>query len=238
MNLDGENKKVASTDTLTINNDNITNIDIGLIEAKVFDLSLTKTINKVTITNSTGSKSTEYDNANIAKVEVKAKNLEGTLVAIEYKVKVTNNGEVAGYVKQIVDYKPLDLNFNSSLNPEWYQSGDYVYSASLANTKIEAGETKELTLVLTKKMTESNTGLTNNTAEIAEDYNSYGIKDVDSTPGNRQANEDDMGSSNVIISVSTGAAVSYISLTLSIIILIAVGTYIISRKILKDSINI
>ncbi len=238
MNLDGERKKVASTDTITINNENITNIDIGLIEAKVFDLSLTKTISKVTITNSTGAKTTEYNDANIAKVEIKAKNLEGTLVAIEYKVKVTNNGEVAGYVKQIVDYKPSDLSFNSSLNPEWYQSGDYIYSASLGNTKIEAGETKELTLVLTKKMTESNTGLTNNTAEIAEDYNSYGIQDIDSIPGNRQTNEDDMGSSNVIISVSTGAAVSYISLTLSIIILIAVGTYIVSRKILKDNIEI
>ena len=238
MNLDGESKKVASTDTITINNENITNIDIGLIEAKVFDLSLTKTISKVTITNSTGAKTTEYNDANIAKVEIKAKNLEGTLVAIEYKVKVTNNGEVAGYIKQIVDYKPSDLSFNSSLNPEWYQSGDYIYSASLANTRIEAGETKELTLVLTKKMTESNTGLTNNTAEIAEDYNSYGIQDIDSTPGNKQTNEDDMGSSNVIISVSTGAAVSYISLTLSIIILIAVGTYIVSRKILKDNIEI
>ena len=238
MNLDGESKKVASTDTITINNENITNIDIGLIEAKVFDLSLTKTISKVTITNSTGAKTTEYNDANIAKVEIKAKNLEGTLVAIEYKVKVTNNGEVAGYVKQIVDYKPSDLSFNSSLNPEWYQSGDYIYSASLGNTKIEAGETKELTLVLTKKMTESNTGLTNNTAEIAEAYNSYGIQDIDSTPGNRQTNEDDMGSSNVIISVSTGAAVSYISLTLSIITLIAVGTFIVSRKILKDNIEI
>ena len=238
MNLDGESKKVASTDTLIVNDENITNVDLGLIEAKIFDFSLTKTIKKVTITNETGVKSTEYNDANIAKVEVKAKNIEGTLVAIEYSIKVTNNGEVAGYIKQIVDYKPSDLNFNSSLNPEWYQSGDNLYSTSLGNTKIEAGETKELTLVLTKKMTESNTGLTNNTAEIAENYNSYGIQDIDSTPGNRQLNEDDMGSSNVIISVSTGAAVSYVSLTLSIIVLIAVGTYIISRKILKDNINI
>ena len=175
---------------------------------------------------------------NIAKVEIKAKNLSGTLVAIEYKIKVTNNGELAGYAKQIVDYKPTDLIFNSSLNPAWYQSGDYLYTTALADTKIEAGETKELTLVLTKKMTETNTGLTNNIAEISKDFNSLGIADTDSVAGNKKTGEDDMGSCNVIISVSTGAAVSYVAITLSIIAIISVGAYIAARKVLKENINI
>ena len=50
MTLDGKSKRVASTDTLTVNGSNLTGINIGLIEAKVFDLSLSKTITKVTIT--------------------------------------------------------------------------------------------------------------------------------------------------------------------------------------------
>ena len=53
------------------------------------------------------------------------------------------NGEVAGYVRNIVDYKPTDLSFNSSLNSDWYQSGDYLYTSSLANTRLEAGESKD-----------------------------------------------------------------------------------------------
>ena len=238
MNIEDTSTKVASTDTLTVNGNNLTNIDIGLLEAKTFDLSLSKAVSKVTVTNSAGTKSQEYADENIAKVEIKAKNLSGTLVAIEYKIKVTNNGELAGYVKQIVDYKPTDLIFNSSLNPAWYQSGDYLYTTALADTKIEAGETKELTLVLTKKMTETNTGLTNNIAEISKDFNSLGIADTDSVAGNKKSGEDDMGSCNVIISVSTGAAVSYVAITLSIIAIISVGAYIAARKVLKENINI
>ena len=238
MNIDGENKKVSSTDTLTINNASLTNIDIGLMEAKVFDLSLSKTISNVKVSNENGTSNKDYNDTNLAKVEVKAKYLNSTTAVIEYKIKVTNNGELAGYARKIADYKPTDLTFNSKLNPDWYQSGDSLYSTALANTKIEPGETKELTLILTKTMTENNTGLTNNTAEIVEAYNSLGIEDADSTPGNKQAKEDDLGSANIIISVSTGAAVSYISLTMSIIAVIAVGAYIATRKIIKENIEI
>ena len=237
MNIDGQSKKVASTNALTVNGRSIANIDIGLVEAKSFDMELSKSITKITVTNKAGTKTTNYDNAQLAKAEVKAKHLSGTTVVIEYKIKITNNGELAGYAKNIVDYKPTDLNFNSELNPNWYQSGNNLYTKSLANTKIEPGESKELTLILTKTMTTSNTGLTNNMAEIAEDYNSSGIADTDSTPGNKNIQEDDIGQANVIISVSTGAAISYLTLTLSIIIVLAAGAYIISKKVLQENIK-
>lgn len=235
--MDGTEQRVAATDTLEIANSSKSNIDLGLVEAKTFDLELSKTISKVTITNSEGTKTNEYDNVSLAKVEIAAKHLQNSTVVIEYKVKVKNNGELAGYVKNIVDYKPTDLTFNSSLNPEWYQEEGNLHTTSLANTKLEAGEEKELTLVLTKTMTESNTGLVNNTAEISEAYNNLGIDDVDSTPGNKQKSEDDMGSCNCIISVKTGVAITYITLTLSIIAVMAVGTYIISRKVLNKEIK-
>lgn len=235
--MEGTEQRVAATDTLEIANSSKSNIDLGLVEAKTFDLELSKTISKVTITNSEGTKTNGYDNVSLAKVEIAAKHLQNSTVVIEYKVKVKNNGELAGYVKNIVDYKPTDLTFNSSLNPEWYQEEGNLHTTSLANTKLEAGEEKELTLVLTKTMTESNTGLVNNTAEISEAYNNLGIDDVDSTPGNKQKSEDDMGSCNCIISVKTGVAITYITLTLSIIAVMAVGTYIISRKVLNKEIK-
>ena len=237
LNLNGENVTKASTNTLTMRGTNIENIDIGLIEAKVFDMNLTKTISKVTISNNEGTQSIDYNDNSLAKAEIRAKYLSGSTAVIEYKIKVTNNGEVAGYVKNIVDYKPTDLNFNSGLNKQWYQAGNNLYSTALANTLINPGETKELTLVLTKQMTESNTGLTNNIAEIAEIYNSLGLPNKDSTPGNKDTKENDTGSANVIISVSTGIAVSYVALTLSIITLIAVVAYVASKKILKENIK-
>lgn len=238
LKINGETLTKASTNTLKINGTNIDNVDIGLIDAKVFDLRLSKTISKVTISNGEGTQNIDYNDATLAKAEIRAKHLNGSTAIVEYRIKVTNNGEIAGYATSIVDYKPTDLSFNSSLNKEWYQSGNNLYSTALANTLIEPGETKELTLILTKTMTETNTGLTNNIAEIAETYNALGVANRDSTPGNKDTKENDTGTANVIISVSTGTAISYIALTLSIIALVATVSYITSKKILKENIKL
>ena len=98
---------------------------------------------------------------------------------------------------------------------------NYIHTTSLSNTRIEPGETKELTLILTKTMTESNTGLTNNKAEITSTSNE---QDIDNE-------SKDKGSADVIISVSTGALVGYIGLTLTILVVLCVGAYLINRKI-------
>ncbi len=237
LKINGEIVTKACTNTLKVSGTNIENIDIGLIDAKVFDLSLSKTISKVTISNTEGTQSLNYNDATLAKAEIRAKHLSGSTAVIEYKIKVTNNGEIAGYAKSIVDYKPTDLNFNSSLNKDWYQSGNNLYSTTFANTLINPGETKELTLILTKTMTESNTGLTNNIAEIAEVYNTLGVANKNGTPGNKDTKESDTGSANVIISVSTGTAVSYLVITLSIITFIATVSYFASKKILRENIK-
>ena len=86
-------------------------------------------------------------------------------------------------------------------------------------------------------MTETNTGLVNNSAEISEDYNMLGIADKDSTPGNKKNGEDDMGSANVIISVSTGAAVSYVLLTISLLVIVGAAAYLVTRKIIKEKVK-
>ena len=237
MNIDGTSKNVASTDTIEIDKENISNIDIGLINAKKFDLKLTKTISQITISNSQGVTKKEFNNETLAKTEIKAKYLRESIAVIEYKIRVTNEGQVSGYAQEIVDYKPTGLEFNSSLNKDWYKEGENLYSKSLANKKIEPGETVELTLILTKKMTESNTGLINNKAEISKSYNTLGIEDIDSKTGNKKADEDDLGSADVIISVSTGTLVNYLVVTTLILIIIGIGTFIISKKIIEKSIE-
>ena len=224
IKLNGQVEKVYGTDTLEIKDSDIANIDLGLVNAKKFDLALTKTINKVTISNTEGNKVKEYNDVNSIKEEIGAKYVSGSLVVIEYKIKVKNVGEIAGYANEIVDNKPSDLNFNSKLNANWYQSGDKVYSKAFENVKIEPGEEKEIKLILTKTMTETNLGLTNNTAEILKSDNSQSIADENS--------ENDKSYANVIIGVKTGAAVTYISITFVIVFAIAIGTYFVSKKIL------
>ena len=79
-------------------------------------------------------------------------------------------------------------------------------------------------------MTESNTGLVNNTAEIAEAYNELGIGDINSTPGNKIQGENDMDYADVILSIRTGGIV-YIGIAVIVVaILVIVGIVILRKK--------
>lgn len=229
LSIENEKQQVASTDIIEINNENVSNINIGLIELKNFNFRLDKYISKILIQNSAGTTVKEYTDATVAKAELDGKKINGTTVIIEYEIKVTNIGEVDGYVRKIVDYMPSDLKFSSELNKDWYQTGTDLYNTSLANEKITAGQSKSVKLTLTKAMTENNTGLINNTAEIAESYNELGIADSKSTPGNRVNGESDYGSADAILSLKTGGEV-YIAITIIAIIALGIPTFIIIRK--------
>ena len=233
--VDGNEITAAFTDSINLNNDKI-DIDLGLAEAKVFSLKLDKTISKIIVTNKNGSKTYNYDDSNLAKVEIASKELSGSNVVIEYKLKVTNVGEIAGYAKTIVDYLPKSLTFNSGLNSDWYKKGNNVYTSSLSDTLIEPGESKEVTLTLTKKMTEVNTGLTNNKAEIESAYNSLGIPNTTTDKNNEGTSN--AGSADAIIGVKTGTAASYVALTLTTIIVILGLAHLVNKKILLDKIEI
>lgn len=235
ITLEGKEQQLAITDIITIEEKDITNIDLGLISAQRFDLELTKTVSKISINNASGMTDKEYDNVNMAKIEIPSKALKGSVVAIEYKIGVKNNGDIAGYAKQIVDYKPADLNFNSSLNKDWYQSGEYIYSKALEKEEIQPGETKELTLVLTKTMTESNTGLTNNIAEIADASSLNGTLDSDSTFGNKKSGEDDLGEANVIVGIKTGfTTTNILTMVVISITMTLLGIYLIKKNKIKQ----
>lgn len=235
LTIEGTKQKVASTDIIQIDNNNISNINIGLIKLQNFDLKLDKYVSKILIQNTAGTTVREYNNETLAKAEIDAKQINGTTVIIEYKIQVTNNGEVEGYAKKIADYIPADLKFSSELNKEWYQSGDTLYTSSIANDKITPGETKTLKLTLTKSMTENNMGLVNNTAEIAESYNDLGIEDSNSIPGNRVKGENDMGSADVMLSIRTGGFV-YITATIITLIILGAIAYVITKKTNKKEI--
>ena len=165
----------------------------------------------------------------LARAEIDGKKVNGTTVLIEYKIRVTNVGEVAGYVRKIADYMPSDLKFNSELNKDWYETKDGLYTSSFANDKIEPGQSKEITLTLTKAMTENNLGLINNTAEITEEYNDLGLSDSNSTPGNKVKGENDLGSADLILGPKTGGAV-YVGIAIAVVVVLAGVAYVIVRK--------
>lgn len=235
---DGVAKIAGATNTITISDSSIANVNIGLIENPKFDLSLKMELSKATIVNSNGTKEYSFNNAKLGKIDIPGKYLPSTTATIEYKITIKNEGAVDGIAKKIVDYIPSDLNFGAGANPGWYKDKDgNIYNNTLTNTVIKPGETKELTLVLTKKMTGENTGTITNRAEIYEDYNELGLKDYNSTPGNKAQGENDLDYANLIITVKTGQVAMYITITLISIAIIALGAYEINKRVLKGGIN-
>lgn len=223
----------AITDIVKVVDSDVQHINLGLIKIQTFDMSLSKIVNKIIVQNSQGTKEYTYGN-DYAKLDINGKYLNGTVVLVEYKMIIKNEGELAGKVKKIVDYVPRDMTFSTEMNNTWVQDSDgNLYNTELKSLEIEPGETKEITLILRKKMTEDNTGIINNTAEIAESENAENIKDKDSTPNNKVQGEDDMSSANVLIGVRTGEEVIQITLGLVVLIILAVGIYLINKEVLK-----
>lgn len=231
MQIDGNTRTVALTDTLKVNNQGFDNIDIGLTERKIFDLSLEKYVSKITVVNKQGTKEYEYDKEDLAKVEIHSKLYAGSTILIEYKIAIKNEGELEGYVNDIVDYIPTGYKFSSEVNSDWYSAADgNLHNTSLSNTKIAEGETKEVSLVLSKTLTEKDQAVVTNTAEIAQSSNDAGVQDQDSTAGNRKEGEDDQSTVRSIISVSTGEATIGIIAIIVTIIILSIFAFIITRK--------
>ena len=234
ITLNGVTRVAAITEEISVTDTNIYNIDLGLISNPKFDLKLDKTVTRITVQSGNDTQVYDYNDTKLAKKDLIGKDVNNTSIIVEYKLKVTNEGAVAGYVKKIVDYMPSEMKFNSELNKDWYTNGNgALYNSSLANTLINPGESREVTLTLTKKMTENNLGLYNNTAEIYEAYNDQGLTDYDSTPGNKVNGEDDISSADVLITLKTGEVIAISVITIIAITGICVGAYFINKKVIK-----
>lgn len=239
INLNGTRQIAGVTDTIQVVNDNIRNIDLGLYQDEKFDLSLEKYITKISLSTPTiGTAQYEYGDSTFEKVEILGQNAGKSSMVMEYKIVVKNEGGVAGYARKIVDYLPEGVGFSTDLNKDWYisETNGNIYNTSLENTLIQPGETKELTLILTKQITEDTIGETiTNQAEIYESYNEQGLKDIDSTDANKGLEEDDLGQADVLVSLVTGKIIMYTGLIILILAMLTTGIIVIKKKVLKKN---
>lgn len=211
------------TDNIEINDGSISSVDLPLSKDEKFDLKLDATVTKMTVQNEAENNEFLAENPLLAKVDIDPNLLNGSKVFIEYKVTVENQGNIPGRVNKIVDYISDDLEFDSSINSDWYKDSEgHLYTTALESEVIQPNESKELTLILYKNITEENTGLVHNTFEIADAINDKGIADADSTPGNK-LQEDDLAYADAIIGVATGVSISVVPIVaVSIIVLIPI----------------
>ena len=127
---------------------------------------------------------------------------------------------------------PDDFRFNTEINSNWYQKTDgSIATKELANQVIIPGESKVVTLTLTKVMTQSNVGVSTNIAEICEQSNKLSIPDIDSTPNNNKQDEDDQSKAEIIISVATGLTTIYIIIIIITICMFGIGVYFINKVV-------
>ena len=213
----GENIVAGVTDEINVNKD-VLYINLGLIENKKFDFKVDNYISKITVKTKNGTKETPYNNTTLAKSEIKAKEIEGSNVTIEYKVIITNNGEVAGKVGKVIDYLPEGLNVASESLTTWFKNTDGGYiNTTLENTLIEPGKSVELTLVTTRDLTENSTGTLTNKVKIDGITNELNLEET-----NMQNN---IAKSEVILSISTGLLIVIsIAIIIAVIVLMILNT--------------
>ena len=210
--------------------------DIEKIKVKYYDLALRKWVTEAIVTydgkttvTQTGN-TAEMDPEPPAKVEIRGSRMDKTTVKFRFKIRVTNEGEIAGHVGEISDYIPEGLKFIQADNPEWKEVDGKVVTDQLKDTLLEPGESAEVEIVLTWINGEEHLGLMTNVAEISEDDGD----DIDSTPDNQKDGEDDQDDAPVIISITTGAAdvYGYIGLAAGVLAILSSGIILIKKFVI------
>lgn len=230
--VDGVDTTVAATDIINVNT-NTSNIDIGLVSRKTFDFKLDKSVKRVSLETKNGTKEVDYGDSKLAKIDIRAKEIAGSKITVEYEIVITNEGEVEGSVDEVVDYLPEGFTFSTQQNKDWAASADgKITNSSYTNQKIQPGQSITLSVILTKQLTEDDLGTYVNKAELSKVSNSRNLSDIDSTPGNNNAQEDDYSEASLIISLHTGL-VTYICIGFGILAILGLGIFLIRKYGIK-----
>ena len=204
--------------------------DYENVAVDYFDLSLLKYVTKAIVTEDGKTKTTKTGNNGsktdvTPKVEIHRKKLNKTIVKFEFTIKITNEGDIAGYAKEITDYVPKGLKFYKEDNKGWKDEGNNVISTELLkDTLLQPGQSATVKVILRWINGENNLGLKTNVAEISKDYNEKGVPDRDSTPDNKKKGEDDIDDAPVLLTISTGIENTVKYATVALVILLVLGT--------------
>ena len=210
-------------------------------EPKIFDLALKKWVSKAIVTNEDGSQNIietghtgDEDPEPPAKVDLGRQNINNVTVKFEFQIKITNEGEVAGYATEITDYIPEGLRFVQEDNPDWYtreplDGRERVATKLLENKLLQPGESATVSILLTWINGQDNMGLKTNIAEISQDDNEFDLPDIDSDPDNFTDGEDDIDDAPVILTVALGDTVLYIGVATLAVAVLTAGIFIIKK---------
>ena len=219
-------------------------LDKEFVKVKYFDLALKKWVSKAIIIEADGTQTVQEtghtgdeDPEPPAKVDLGRRDINKVTVKFEFQIKITNEGEIAGYAKEITDYIPEGLRFVQEDNPDWYtreplNGKERVATKLLENTLLQPGESATVSIILTWINGQDNMGLKTNIAEISQDYNDSHTPDIDSVPDNFKEDEDDIDDAPVMLTVALGDAKLYIGIAALVVIALGGGVFIIKKYVI------
>ena len=174
-------------------------------EAKAFNIGVAKEITGIIVNGERRAPT----NGKLEKVEIYRKSTESTSVQIEYKIKVSNTGELSGNAT-IEENIPEGMSLANNDGTWEEQDGKLIKVIP----EIGAGETKEYIVLLNWEQTGENMGEKANEVKIVETGNVPGFVDNN--------DKDNTANANVIISVETGELP--IGLILALVALVGLET--------------
>ncbi len=217
-------------------------IDIEKVKVTYFDLSLRKIISKVTMildgktyVEETGHKF-EDDPEEIVKIELGNHKIETAVIKFTYQIRITNEGNMAGYAEEITDYIPEGLEFREEDNENWVLSedGKTITTTQLNETLLEPGESVIIEVTFRWINGQHNLGLKTNWAEISEDSDEdhNPVEDIDSVPDNFEKGEDDIDEASVMLSIVSGIGGHYIGVITGVLVILGTGLVLIKKFVL------
>lgn len=193
------------------------------VEIKYVKFVIDKIVSKITLIENGEETEKEVNEHGVSKVEVDKKNINSSMVEVEYEITVTNIGTKRGKPAEVIDYLPEGMSVVEEKSPGWSKEGKYIEELYL-----EPGESK--TLVITLICSASDTGKKINKASVVE------ITEVD--PPEEPTKEDPIQKeeispeATVIITPKTGETPLYIGLAIVMASMLGIGVFIIRKKIL------
>ena len=213
--------------------------DIEKVKVQYFDLSLRKWVTQAIVTENGEEKiiesghKAEDDPEDVVKVDLKKSKINKVTIKFRYKIRVKNEGNIAGYAKELKDYIPNGLKFVPEDNPLWKQIDEKTITTDQTkDILLQPGDTTEVEVVLTWINDSENFGVMDNWAEISKDHNDFNSPDIDSTPDNNKKGEDDIDDAPVSVGVQTGQIKTFTTIGLVVLVILSSGVVLIKKFVL------
>ena len=152
-----------------------------------FNMQIEKTISTILVNGQTTPV-----NSQIGKIEINKGLLSTTNLKVQYAIKITNTGELAGSA-EVTEKIPEGMTMKKEDNTNWTINNTV---ATIQTEEINPGESTIIDVVMTWQNTETNTGNKQNMVEITRTKNIAGFEEKD--------DKDNVDAADMVISIGTG----------------------------------